>query len=83
MVFVSEIKQLEGREKVMWQREFDGVVGSGTPEHRNCDNNRPWIIGFSGGKNSTVLLTLVWMALLKIRCPVSFIYVKINEINTK
>jgi hypothetical protein len=31
MVFVNEIKQLEGREKVMWQREFDGVVGSGTP----------------------------------------------------
>lgn len=29
--------------------------------------NRPWIIGFSGGKDSTVLLTLVWMALSKIR----------------
>jgi hypothetical protein len=52
MVFVNEIKQLEGREKVMWQREFDGVEGIGTPEH-------PWIIGFSGGKNSTILLTLV------------------------
>lgn len=22
---------------------------------------RPWIIGFSGGKDSTVLLTLVWL----------------------
>jgi DNA sulfur modification protein DndC len=29
--------------------------------------NRPWIIGFSGGKDSTVLLTLVWFALQKIR----------------
>lgn len=29
--------------------------------------NRPWIIGFSGGKDSTVLLTLVWLALQKIR----------------
>jgi DNA sulfur modification protein DndC len=29
--------------------------------------NRPWIIGFSGGKDSTVLLTLIWLALLKIR----------------
>ena len=28
---------------------------------------RPWIIGFSGGKDSTVLLTLVWMALKKIK----------------
>lgn len=31
------------------------------------DNNRPWIIGFSGGKDSTVMLILVWMALLKIK----------------
>ncbi len=29
--------------------------------------NRPWIIGFSGGKDSTVLLTLVWLSLLKIK----------------
>ena len=28
--------------------------------------NRPWIIGFSGGKDSTALLTLVWIALQKI-----------------
>ena len=27
--------------------------------------NRPWIIGFSGGKDSTVLLTLTWLALIK------------------
>ena len=24
------------------------------------DNNIPWIIGYSGGKDSTVVLTLVW-----------------------
>lgn len=30
-------------------------------------SERPWIIGFSGGKDSTVLLTLVWRALEKIR----------------
>ena len=28
---------------------------------------RPWIIGFSGGKDSTVLLTLTWLALLQVR----------------
>ena len=28
---------------------------------------RPWIIGFSGGKDSTVLLQLVWNALKKIK----------------
>ena len=30
-------------------------------------SERPWIIGFSGGKDSTVLLTLVWKALEEIR----------------
>ncbi|MNJ90662.1 hypothetical protein D3C87_82980 [compost metagenome] len=30
-------------------------------------SDRPWIIGFSGGKDSTVLLTLVWLALERIR----------------
>lgn len=28
---------------------------------------RPWIIGFSGGKDSTVLLTLVWIAIKRFR----------------
>lgn len=31
------------------------------------DNNIPWIIGFSGGKDSTTVLTLVWRALLLVR----------------
>lgn len=30
------------------------------------DNLRPWIIGFSGGKDSTVLLQLVWLAISEI-----------------
>lgn len=29
--------------------------------------NRPWIVGFSGGKDSTALLTLVWLALKKVK----------------
>ena len=29
--------------------------------------NRPWIIGFSGGKDSTVLLTLTWLALRQLQ----------------
>lgn len=29
--------------------------------------NRPWIIGFSGGKDSTVLLTLTWMAMQRLK----------------
>jgi DNA sulfur modification protein DndC len=30
------------------------------------DTNRPWIIGFSGGKDSTALLQLVWLAIKEI-----------------
>lgn len=29
--------------------------------------NRSWIIGFSGGKDSTVLLTLVWIAITRLK----------------
>ena len=29
--------------------------------------NRPWIIGFSGGKDSTVLLTLTWLAMRQLQ----------------
>ncbi len=31
------------------------------------DTKRPWIIGFSGGKDSTVMLQLVWEALKQIK----------------
>ena len=31
------------------------------------ETTRPWIIGFSGGKDSTALLMLVWIALRKLR----------------
>lgn len=31
------------------------------------ETNRPWIIGFSGGKDSTVMLQLVWQAISQIK----------------
>lgn len=31
------------------------------------DGNKPWILGFSGGKDSTMLLQLVWYALRKLK----------------
>lgn len=49
-------------------------------------SERPWIIGFSGGKDSTVLLTLVWIALkrFKEQTPMPFqlkrpVYVVCND----
>jgi DNA sulfur modification protein DndC len=35
-------------------------------QYLNDDNPRPWIIGFSGGKDSTLLLQLTWITLKKI-----------------
>jgi len=32
-------------------------------QYQEDDNNRPWIVGFSGGKDSTMLLQLVWKTL--------------------
>lgn len=47
------------------------------------DNNRPWIIGFSGGKDSTVMLQLVWKALQNIKklefVPYREIYIVCND----
>ena len=45
------------------------------------ESNRPWIIGFSGGKDSTMLLQVVWKALTKIE-PILLtrkIYVVCND----
>ena len=35
-------------------------------QYLNDDIDRPWIIGFSGGKDSTMLLQIVWYALSRI-----------------
>lgn len=35
-------------------------------QYLHDENPRPWIIGFSGGKDSTMLLQVVWRALMKI-----------------
>ncbi len=45
------------------------------------ENPRPWIIGFSGGKDSTMLLQVVWRALMKIPAEIRNrpIYVVCND----
>ncbi|MBK7625656.1 MAG: DNA phosphorothioation system sulfurtransferase DndC [Bacteroidales bacterium] len=47
---------------------FDNIINEIVDQYAYADNTqRPWIIGFSGGKDSTVLLTLVWKALVRIK----------------
>jgi len=47
---------------------IENIINELVDQYTYADiSNRPWIIGFSGGKDSTVLLTLVWLALVKIK----------------
>ncbi len=49
-------------------RRIEYVIDEILDQYMFADTtDRPWIIGFSGGKDSTVLLTLVWLALRKIK----------------
>ena len=48
--------------------KVEGIISEIIDQYAYADQTiRPWIIGFSGGKDSTVLLTLVWIALQRIR----------------
>lgn len=42
------------------------IVSELKDQYQFDDNNRPWIIGFSGGKDSTALLQLTWLAIKQI-----------------
>jgi len=52
-------------ESVLEKRKFEDVLKDTLEEIRTVylDDNRPWIIGFSGGKDSTCMVQLVWKAL--------------------
>ena len=42
------------------------IKNSIADEYRQQQDNRPWVIAFSGGKDSTVLLQMVWLAVLSV-----------------
>ena len=49
-------------------KRIENIINEIIDQYTYADkSDRPWIIGFSGGKDSTVLLTLVWIALKRIR----------------
>lgn len=52
----------------MSNKRIDNIIDELVDQYAYSDDtDRPWIIGFSGGKDSTVVLTLVWKALLKLK----------------
>lgn len=70
----------------MKNKRIEHIINELIDQYCYADSSeKPWIIGFSGGKDSTVLLTLVWEALLRIRkMPTPFqlrrpVYVVCND----
>ena len=52
----------------MRNKRVENIIEELMDQYQEADRyNRPWIIGFSGGKDSTVLLTLVWLALQNLK----------------
>lgn len=47
-------------------RRIKHIISELQDQYVYDDNLRPWIIGFSGGKDSTALLQLVWYALIEL-----------------
>ncbi|MDC3424366.1 phosphoadenosine phosphosulfate reductase family protein [Aquibacillus sp. 3ASR75-11] len=50
-------------------QEFDNIIEILTQEYLNENSQIPWVISFSGGKDSSLVLTLIWKTIMKI--PVS------------
>lgn len=48
-------------------QRINDIIDDIKEQYLEEDNNIPWIIGYSGGKDSTVVLTLVWRALLSLQ----------------
>ena len=52
----------------MKNKKIENIIEELMDQYQETDRyNRSWIIGFSGGKDSTVLLTLVWIALTRLK----------------
>lgn len=56
-------------------KKTESIIDELIDQYTYADTSeRPWIIGFSGGKDSTVLLTLVWIALSRIKETLPYPY---------
>jgi DNA sulfur modification protein DndC len=58
-------------------KNVEGIIAEIIDQYAYADqSDRPLIIGFSGGKDSTVLLMLVWIALQRIRQDLPYFQLK-------
>ena len=51
-------------ESILSKNDFDAIIKKIQTVYQN--DNRPWILGFSGGKDSTCMVQLAWAALSKL-----------------
>ena len=57
----------------MRNKKTESIISEIIDQYAFSDqSDRPWIVGFSGGKDSTVLLTLVWIALERIKATLPY-----------
>jgi DNA sulfur modification protein DndC len=52
--------------KIIMSKRINHIISELKDQYLIEDNLRPWIIGFSGGKDSTALLQLVWHAIRQV-----------------
>lgn len=52
--------------KIDMSKRINYIISELKDQYLIEDNLRPWIIGFSGGKDSTALLQLVWLAISEV-----------------
>lgn len=45
---------------------FNDIVSEISEQYLAVDGDRPWVVAFSGGKDSTLMLQLTWLAIKKI-----------------
>jgi DNA sulfur modification protein DndC len=64
---IDKLRKIEVKIDIKSMR-VRAVVDELKDQYMEADTNcRPWIIGFSGGKDSTVLLMLTWIAIQELR----------------
>ena len=66
----------------------DNIIDEIIDQYMFADSsNRPWIIGFSGGKDSTVMLQLVWKALEKAKHRAmlehAYVFFRLDEVSMR
>ncbi len=73
-----ECESCKSKETTLTKEILDGLME--TVRNLYCADDIPWVVGYSGGKDSTATLQLVWLSLLEL--PKEKLKKKVHIINT-